>query len=161
MFLAEFPVQRKKGRYRSCRSQGLSLSGAAGRSAAGDARTRLSWRLRGYGRLADCPLSCFPQLRQGIAFAVDSRFPIGEERFPWHALGVGDPLLIGFRIAAGGGLLLDDRALGLAEPVVNLGKFALVLSLDAEMREAGSSAGVLQPVLIAKFTRGSSSIHFA
>src|SRR4051794_22995557 len=79
----------------------LFLSGAAGRSATGASRGRLSCSLCRCGGLVHSPVGRFPQLRQGVAFAVDRGFPIGEESFPWNTLRVGYPLLIGFRIAAG------------------------------------------------------------
>src|ERR1700730_13368306 len=67
------------------------------------------------------------------AFAIDCAFAVGEEGLPRHALRVGDPLLLGFGVAAGRRLGLDDRPLGTGEAVIDLGELSLVLGMDAEM----------------------------
>src|SRR5271156_5524950 len=67
----------------------------------------------------------------------------GEKGLPRHPLRVGDPLLVGPRIAAGGALRFDDRPLGPAQPVIDLGKLALILGLYSEMRDAGNPAPAL------------------
>src|SRR5271156_4539334 len=64
----------------------------------------------------------------------------GEKGLPRHPLRVGDPLLVGSGIAAGGALRFDDRPLGAAQPIVDFGELALVLGLDTEMRDAGAAA---------------------
>src|SRR4051794_21720963 len=46
------------------------------------------------------------------AVTVDGRFAGRVERFPDHAVGVGHPALLGLRIAAGGGALLEHRPAG-------------------------------------------------
>ena len=75
------------------------------------------------------------------ALAVDGAFAVGEKSLPRHALRIGDPLLVRFMIAAGGVLGFDDWALGACQPIVNLGKFSLVLGLDTEMGNAGGASG--------------------
>src|SRR5207237_6322240 len=97
MLLAELPVQEDV--VGSLGHKPL-LRAAAGRGAAGI-------RCDGCG-----PLGRLFQLRQRVAVAVDRGVAVGEEGFPRHALRVGDPLLVGFGVAAGGGPLLDDRPLG-------------------------------------------------
>jgi hypothetical protein len=86
------------------------------------------------GRCAAGSLADLLQLRQR-AFAIDRGLAVSVERFPGHALRVGDPLLVGFGVAAGRCLGFDDRPLGAGEAVINLGKLSLVLSLNAEMRD--------------------------
>src|SRR6516162_5993053 len=71
--------------------------------------------------------------------AVDGAFAIGEEGLPRHALWIGDPLLVGLLIAAGGVFGFDDRALCTSEPVVDLSKLSLVLGLDTKMGDAGGA----------------------
>lgn len=82
---------------------------------------------------------------------------MGQECLPGHTLRVGDPLLVRIRVAAGRILGFHDRALCACQPVIDLVKLRFVLGLDTEVREAVWPLNVL----IAKFTRGSSSIYFA
>src|SRR5260221_14635713 len=67
---------------------------------------------------------------------------MGEEGLPGDALRIGDPLLVGFGVAAGGRGLREDRALGLRQAIVALGKLGRVLGLDAEMLHAGGAAAL-------------------
>src|ERR1700736_4294267 len=78
--------------------------------------------------------------RQSAALTVDGRLAVREKRLPRHALRVGDPLLVRPGIAAGGVVFLDYRPLGMAQPLVNFGKLALILGLNAEMGNSGRAA---------------------
>ena len=80
------------------------------------------------------------ELRQCTAPAVHCRLAVGEEGFPWHALRIGDPFLIGLRIAARRTCFLDDRSIGPAEPLINLRQLTLVFGLNAEMGNFGVAA---------------------
>jgi hypothetical protein len=63
-----------------------------------------------------------------------------EEGFPRHALRIGDPLLVGSRIAASRVFFFDDGPIGAAQPLVNFGKLTLILGLNAEMRNPSLAA---------------------
>ena len=91
------------------------------------------------------------------AVTVDGAFPRGVECFPRDACGVVDPRLLGLGVAASRVALFDDVAARLAQTRVNLVKLVLALNLNAQMSRPGSCP----LVEMAKFTRGSSSIHFA
>jgi len=56
---------------------------------------------------------------------------MGEEGFPGNALRIGDPLLVGFGVAAGRSFLLQGRTLRGFQPAINLGELSLVLGLNA------------------------------
>jgi hypothetical protein len=75
------------------------------------------------------------------ALAVNRTFAIGVEGLPRHALRIGNPLLVGSRVAAGRVPGLDNRPLGTAQAVIDIRLFGLILGLDAEMRDAGGAAG--------------------
>ena len=115
----------------------LPSARAAGRRGAGCRRLR---SLRARSRSARS--SGFADLFQLCerALAIHRAFAIGVEGLPRHALRIGDPLLVGFGVAAGRVLGLDDRPLGAAEPVIHFRELGLVFGLDAEMRDAGGAA---------------------
>src|SRR6516165_4135223 len=98
------------------------LRGTAGRGAAGFRGSRLrcgfgEWRFA----VACGALIGFSELGER-SLAVDRRLAVGEKGFPGHALRIGDPLLVGLGVTAGGALRLDDRPVGAAQPVINLGQ---------------------------------------
>ena len=62
---------------------------------------------------------------------VDRGLAMGEEGFPGNALRIGDPLLVGFGVAAGRSFLLQGRTLRGFQPAINLGELSLVLGLNA------------------------------
>src|SRR5437763_15522077 len=113
----------------------IAAAGAGGRG--------LRVELRDFGGAAAAgrePAADFRQRVQDAAAVVDGRLAVGEEGLPRYALRVGDPLLVRLRVAADRRPLLDHRALGAGEPIVDLGQFAFVLGLDAEMRDARTMA---------------------
>src|SRR5205085_10373630 len=79
------------------------------------------------------------QLRER-ALSVNRAFAVGVEGLPGDALRIGDPLLVGFGVAAGRVFGLDDRPLGAAEAVIHFCQLGLVFGLDAEMRDARGTA---------------------
>ena len=103
---------------------------------------RCGRRLDGGRLTADGSFGCLFELVQR-AFAVDRGLTICEEGFPWHTLRIGDPLLVGSGVAAGGALLLDSRTFGTHKALVDLREFRFVLGLNAEMRDTDNSAGAL------------------
>src|SRR5260370_27670567 len=67
-------------------------------------------------------------------FAIDRAFAVGEEGLPRHPLRIGDPLLVGFGVAAGCCLRLDNRALGAGAAVINFCELLLVLRFACDIR---------------------------
>jgi hypothetical protein len=66
---------------------------------------------------------------------IDRAFAIGEEGLPRHALRVGDPLLVGFGVAAGRCLGLDDPLSGTGEAVIHFSELGFVIRLETKDRE--------------------------
>jgi hypothetical protein len=69
--------------------------------------------------------------------------PYVRKGFPRHTLRIGDPLLVGSGVAAGGARLLNPRTFGTHKALVDLREFRFILGLNAEMRDTDSSAGEL------------------
>ena len=61
---------------------------------------------------------------------VEGAFTGGQERLPLDTLQVMNPTLLALGIAASGLALLDHRALGLFEPLVDLSEFCMIFDLD-------------------------------
>src|SRR5262249_46753051 len=94
-------------------------------------------RRRGRAAASGQAFAGLAELSQRTALGVDGRGPVCEERLPRHALWVRYPLFVGSCAAADGVLFLDEGTLGAAQSLVDFGKFALILCLDAEMGDSG------------------------
>src|ERR1700687_655777 len=74
--------------------------------------------------------------------AINRALAIAEKGLPMDPLRVGNPLLVGLGVTAGGCLFLEDRALGAGKALIDLAQFGRVFGLDAEMRDAGGLAAM-------------------
>jgi hypothetical protein len=68
---------------------------------------------------------------------VYGTFPSREERLPLDPLGITDPALFAFSVAAGRLAFLEHGAFGAPEAFVNLLELRSVLDLNTKMLEAG------------------------
>jgi hypothetical protein len=91
------------------------------------------------------------------AVAVIRALAGGQEGFPGDARRIVDPGFFGPGIAAVRVALFEDMAARCLQPPIDLVQLGLILNLNPEVIEPGSPPRVE----IAKFTLGSSSIHFA
>ena len=74
------------------------------------------------------------------ALAIHRALAIRKEGLPSDALRIGDPLLVGFGVAAGRVFGLHNRTLGAAEAVIDLGELGFRLRpgcRDAKSRRLG------------------------
>src|SRR5580704_8003751 len=92
------------------------------------------------------------------AFAIDRGLAVGEERFPRHALRIGDPLLVGFGVTA---VVAFASTIGRSARARRSYTSASSVSSSAWMPRCETPEARSPSLLIAKLTRGSSSIHFA
>lgn len=63
-----------------------------------------------------------------------------QKRLPRNALWVGDPRLIGLRVAAGGLAFFEGWSVCPLETVIDLAKLGAILGLNAEMMDANGAS---------------------
>ncbi len=79
-------------------------------------------------------------LLDGGTLAVHGAFAVRIERLPNHALRIGNPLLFGMGIAAGGVFLGERWPVRLREPLEDHAEFRFILGLDSQMLDAALAA---------------------
>ena len=70
------------------------------------------------------------------AVAIDGGLALGQERFPHHAIGIGDPAFFGFGIAAGRRAFFQHGSARDLQPTIDVGQFRPILDLDTQMLHA-------------------------